>query len=77
MKSREERNAYMKEYLRKYRQVQRITGKYREIRDKENKKWRDKYKAFTQEEKEIYLSKQREYQRKYFKLYNILKNKDE
>jgi hypothetical protein len=77
MKSREERNAYMKEYLRKYRQVQRITGKYREIRDKENKKWRDKYKAFTPEEKEIYLSKQREYQRKYFKLYNILKNKDE
>ena len=77
MKSREERNAYMKEYLRKYRQVQRITGKYREIRDKENKKWRDKYKAFTQEEKENYLSKQREYQRKYFKLYNILKNKDE
>jgi hypothetical protein len=77
MKSRIERNAYMKEYLRKYRQVQRITGKYREIRDKENKKWREKYKAFTPEEKENYLSKQREYQRKYFKLYNILKNKDE
>jgi hypothetical protein len=67
----------MKEYLRKYRQVQRITGKYREIRDKENKKWRDKYKAMTPEEKENYLCKQREYQRKYFKLYNILKNKDE
>ena len=75
MKSREERNAYMKEYLRKYRQVQRITGKYREIRDKENKKWRDKYKALTPEEKENYLIKQREYQRKYFKLYNIIKQR--
>lgn len=77
MKTKDEYNAYMKDYLRKYRQAQRSTGKYLEIRDKENKKWREKYKAMTPDEKEKFLSKQREYQRNYFKLYNIIKLRDE
>jgi hypothetical protein len=61
--SKQDRNAYMREYMKKYRaNMNEYT--YKMIRQRENKRLRAKYRAMTVEERQKYI----EYQRTYHKL---------
>ena len=61
--SKQDRNAYMREYMKKYRaNMNEYT--YKKIRQRENKRLRAKYRAMTVEERQKYI----EYQRTYHKL---------
>jgi hypothetical protein len=63
MKNKQDRNAYMKEYMKKYRATMNEYT-YKMIRERENKRLRAKYRAMTVEERQKYI----EYQRTYHKL---------
>ena len=61
--SKQDRNAYMREYMKKYRaNMNEYT--YKMIRQRENKRLRAKYRAMTVEERQKYI----EYQKTYHKL---------
>jgi len=63
MQCKQDRNAYMREYMKKYRaNMNEYT--YQMIRQRENKRLREKYRAMTNEERQKYI----EYQRTYHKL---------
>jgi hypothetical protein len=63
MKNKQDRNAYMREYMKKYRaNMNEYT--YKMIRERENHRLRAKYRAMTVEERQKYI----EYQRTYHKL---------
>ena len=63
MQCKQDRNAYMKEYMKKYRaNMNEYT--YKMIRQRENLRLRAKYRAMTDEERQKYI----EYQRTYHKL---------
>jgi hypothetical protein len=63
MKNKQDRNAYMREYMKKYRATM-DEYTYKMIRERENKRLRAKYRAMTVEERQKYI----EYQRSYHKL---------
>jgi hypothetical protein len=63
MQCKKDRNAYMREYMKKYRaNMNEYT--YKMIRERENQRLRAKYRAMTDEERQKYI----EYQRTYHKL---------
>ena len=63
MQCKQDRNSYMREYMKKYRaNMNEYT--YKKIRQRENKRLRAKYRAMTDEERQKYI----EYQRTYHKL---------
>jgi hypothetical protein len=63
MNNKQDRNAYMREYMKKYRaSMNQYT--YKKIRERENLRLRTKYHAMTDEERQRYI----EYQRTYHKL---------
>lgn len=63
MNNKQDRNAYMREYMKRYRaNMNEYT--YKMIRERENKRLRAKYRAMTVEERQKYI----EYQRTYHKL---------
>ena len=63
MQCKQDRNAYMREYIKKYRaNMNEYT--YKMIRQRENKRLRAKYRAMTLEERQKYI----EYQKTYHKL---------
>jgi hypothetical protein len=63
MQCKQDRNAYMKEYMKKYRaNMNEYT--YKMIRQRENKRLRAKYRAMNVEERQKYI----QYQRAYHKL---------
>jgi len=63
MNNKQDRNAYMCEYMKRYRaNMNEYT--YKMIRERENKRLRAKYRAMTVEERQKYI----EYQRTYHKL---------
>jgi hypothetical protein len=63
MNNKQDRNAYMREYMKKYRaNMNEYT--YKMIRERENLRLRAKYHAMTDEERQRYI----EYQRTYHKL---------
>jgi hypothetical protein len=63
MKNKQDRNTYMREYMKRYRaNMNEYT--YKMIRERENKRLRAKYRAMTDEERQNYI----EYQRTYHKL---------
>ena len=63
MNNKQNRNAYMREYMKRYRaSMNEYT--YNMIRERENKRLRAKYRAMTVEERQKYI----EYQRTYHKL---------
>ena len=63
MNNKQDRNAYMREYMKRYRaNMNEYT--YKMIRQRENKRLRAKYRAMTVEERQKYI----EYQRTYHKL---------
>jgi hypothetical protein len=61
--SKQDRNAYMREYMKKYRATMNEYT-YKKIRKRENKRLRAKYRSMTVEERQKYI----EYQRTYHKL---------
>jgi hypothetical protein len=63
MKNKQDRNAYMRDYMKKYRATMNEYT-YKMIRERENKRLRAKYRAMTVEERQRYI----EYQRTYHKL---------
>jgi hypothetical protein len=63
MKNKQDRNAYMRDYMKKYRATMNEYT-YKMIRERENKRLRAKYRAMTVEERQKYI----EYQRTYHKL---------
>jgi hypothetical protein len=63
MNNKQDRNAYMREYMKKYRATMNEYT-YKMIRERENKRLRAKYRAMTVEERQKYI----EYQRTYHKL---------
>jgi hypothetical protein len=63
MQCKKDRNAYMREYMKKYRaNMNEYT--YKMIRQRENHRLRAKYRAMTVEERQKYI----EYQKTYHKL---------
>jgi hypothetical protein len=63
MNNKQDRNAYMREYMKRYRATMNEYT-YKKIRERENQSLRAKYRAMTVEEREKYI----EYQRTYHKL---------
>jgi hypothetical protein len=63
MNNKQDRNAYMREYMKRYRATMNEYT-YKMIRERENKSLRAKYRAMTVEERQKYI----EYQRTYHKL---------
>jgi hypothetical protein len=63
MKNKQDRNAYMRDYMKKYRATMNEYT-YKMILVRENKRLRAKYRAMTVEERQKYI----EYQRTYHKL---------
>jgi hypothetical protein len=63
MNNKQDCNAYMKEYMKKYRATMNEYT-YKKIRERENLRLRAKYHAMTDEERQKYI----EYQRTYHKL---------
>ena len=63
MQCKQNRNAYMREYMKKYRATMNEYT-YKKIRERENLRLRAKYRAMTVEEWQKYI----EYQRTYHKL---------
>jgi hypothetical protein len=63
MKNKQDRNAYMKEYMKKYRATMNEYT-YKKIRERENQRLRQKYHAMSQEEKNAYYQKIVSYKKK-------------
>jgi hypothetical protein len=63
MNNKQNRNAYMREFMKKYRATMNEYT-YKKIRERENLRLRAKYHAMTSEERQKYI----EYQRTYHKL---------
>ena len=63
MKNKQDRNAYMKEYMKKYRAMMNEYT-YKKIRERENQRLRMKYHAMSQEEKNEYYQKIVSYKKK-------------
>jgi hypothetical protein len=63
MHCKKDRNAYMREYMKRYRATMNEYT-YKKIRERENQRLRAKYHAMTDEERQKYI----EYQRTYHKL---------
>jgi len=63
MKNKQDRNAYMKEYMKKYRAMMNEYT-YKKIRERENQRLRMKYHAMSQEEKNAYYQKIVSYKKK-------------
>lgn len=63
MQTKQDRNAYMREYMKRYR-ANMNEDTYKMIRQRENKRLRAKYRAMTVEERQKYI----EYQRNYHKI---------
>ena len=63
MKNKQDRNAYMKEYMKKYRATMNEYT-YKKIRERENQRLRQKYHAMSQEEKNEYYQKIVSYKKK-------------
>jgi hypothetical protein len=63
MQCKQDRNTYMREYMKRYRATMNEYT-YKMIRERENKRLRAKYRAMTVEERQKYI----EYQRSYHKL---------
>ena len=63
MNNKQDRNAYMREYMKKYRATMNEYT-YKMIRERENLRLRAKYHAMSMEERQKYI----EYQRSYHKL---------
>ena len=63
MNNKQNRNAYMCEYMKKYRATMNEYT-YKKIRERENKRLRAKYHAMSREQRQKYI----EYQRTYHKL---------
>jgi hypothetical protein len=63
MKNKQDRNAYMREYMKKYRATMNEYT-YKKIRERENLRLRAKYHAMSREQRQKYI----EYQRSYHKL---------
>jgi hypothetical protein len=63
MNNKQNRNAYMREYMKRYRATMNEYT-YKKIRERENLRLRAKYHAMTSEERQRYI----EYQRTYHKL---------
>jgi hypothetical protein len=62
MNNKQDRNAYMREYMKRYRATMNEYT-YKKIRERENLRLRAKYRAMTVEERQKYI----EYQRTYHK----------
>jgi len=56
MQTKKDRNAYMKEYMKKYRATMNEYT-YKKIRERENHRLRMKYHAMSQEEKQQHIQK--------------------
>jgi hypothetical protein len=63
MNNKQDRNAYMREYMKKYRTTMNEYT-YKKIRERENLRLRAKYHAMSMEQRQKYI----EYQRSYHKL---------
>ena len=63
MQTKQDRNAYMKEYMKKYRATMNEYT-YKKIRERENQRLRQKYHAMNQEEKNAYYQKIVSYKKK-------------
>ncbi len=63
MNNKQDRNAYMKEYMKKYRATMNEYT-YKKIRERENQRLRMKYHAMSQEEKNEYYQKIVSYKKK-------------
>ena len=63
MQTKQDRNAYMKEYMKKYRAMMNEYT-YKKIRERENQRLRMKYHAMSQEEKNEYYQKIVSYKKK-------------
>ena len=63
MQCKQDRNAYMKEYMKKYRATMNEYT-YKKIRERENQRLRMKYHAMSQEEKNEYYQKIVSYKKK-------------
>jgi len=63
MNNKQDRNAYMKEYMKKYRATMNEYT-YKKIRERENQRLRQKYHAMNQEEKNAYYQKIVSYKKK-------------
>jgi hypothetical protein len=63
MNNKQDRNTYMREYMKRYRATMNEYT-YKKIRERENLRLRAKYRAMTVEERQKYI----EYQRTYHKL---------
>lgn len=63
MQCKKDRNAYMREYMKRYRATMNEYT-YKKIRQRENKRLRAKYHAMSQEEKNAYYQKIVSYKKK-------------
>ena len=63
MQTKQDRNAYMKEYMKKYRATMNEYT-YKKIRERENQRLRMKYHAMSHEEKNAYYQKIVSYKKK-------------
>lgn len=62
MQTKQDRNAYMKEYMKKYRaNMNEYT--YKKIRERDNHLRRTRYHSMTDEQRQKYIDYQRAYQK--------------